>query len=312
MSIRWPEGKSFAFSIFDDTDLAVPGNFEKVYSCLGEKGLRTTKSVWPVTAKGFEPRSVAGSTCDDSEYLAHVLSLQRSGFEVGYHLSFHTGQKRAEILRGLDRFKELFGHDPVSMSNHASSEEGIYWGPARISMPLRAVYRTLMRRPWGSPHSGEQESSPYFWGDLCRERVRYVRNFVFEEIDTLGANPEMPYHDVRRPYVNAWFSSTHAPEINTCLAALSEPRQDLLEASGGACILYTHFGAGFQKDGQLNTRFKELIERLSRKNGWFVPVGTLLDHVAAQRGGVTKLENAARRRLEWKWFRHKISVGGTS
>ena len=35
MKITWPHGKSFAFSVFDDTDMAVPGNYEKVYDLLG-------------------------------------------------------------------------------------------------------------------------------------------------------------------------------------------------------------------------------------------------------------------------------------
>jgi hypothetical protein len=312
MKITWPHGKSFAFSIFDDTDLAVPGNYERVYECLGNAGLRTTKSVWPVTGEGFEARSRAGSTCDDAEYLAHVLGLQRDGFEIGYHLSFHTELKRAGIRRALDRFRELFGHDPHCMANHAGSREGIYWGPARLSTPLRQIYRLLMRRLRGSPHEGELESSEYFWGDLCRERVRYVRNFVFGGIDTMADCPMMPYHDPRRPFVNAWYASTHAPNLRTCLAALSEARQDQLEASGGACILYTHFAYGFQQDGPLNARFRELIERLGKKGGWFVPASTLLDHVASAHGGIQTLTDRDRLRLEAKWFAHKLSVGGTS
>lgn len=312
MSIIWPEGKRFAFTVFDDTDLAVPGNYEKVYECLAENGFRTTKSVWPTTGSGFEARSEAGSTCDDPEYLRHILSLQKQGFEIGYHLSFHTGLKREEIRRGLDRFKELFGHDPVCMSNHASSRESIYWGYERISQPLRFLYRILMRRLWGSPYQGERKESEFFWGDLCRERIRYVRNFVFDEINTLGACPAMPYFDPARPLVNSWYASTHAPEIKTCLAAISEERQDQLEESGGACILYTHFAAGFQNGSELNPRFKQLIERLGKKNGYFVPVGILLDHIAKSKGGLREIIPADRRRMERKWFVHKISIGGTS
>jgi hypothetical protein len=312
MKITWPEGKRFAFTVFDDTDLAVPGNYEKVYDCLADAGLKTTKSVWPTTGKGFDARSEHGSTCDDKDYLKHVLSLQKQGFEIGYHLSFHSGLLREEIRRGLDRFKDYFGHDPVSMSNHASSREGIYWGPARLSAPLRWVYRALMRRPFGSPHDGENPKSPYFWGDICRERIRYVRNFVYGDIDSLGAAPMMPYHDPRRPYVNAWYTSTHAPEIETCVSALSEARQDQLEESGGACILYTHFAAGFQKNGALDPRFAALVKRLGKKGGWFVPVGTLLDHVAKAHGGIRDITALERQRLEFKWFKHKVSVGGTS
>ena len=37
-------------------------------------------------------------------------------------------------------------------------------------------------------------------------------------------------------------------------------------------------------DGRLDPRFVQLMERLSAKNGWFVPVGTLLDASAVHPG----------------------------
>jgi hypothetical protein len=60
----------------------------------------------------------------------------------------------------------------------------------------------------------------------------------------------------------------------------------------------------------LQPRFKELMGRLARKNGWFVPVATLLDYLAAQRG-VTVLTTAGRHSLERAWFRSKLRVGHT-
>ena len=43
--IVWPQGKKFAFTIFDDTDLSKPGNYEVVYDFLRDLGFKTTKSV---------------------------------------------------------------------------------------------------------------------------------------------------------------------------------------------------------------------------------------------------------------------------
>jgi hypothetical protein len=306
--MQWPDGKRFAFTIFDDTDLSRPGNYEPMYELLYESGMLTTKSVWPATGPGLEARSAEGSTCDDAEYLRYVLALQARGFEIGYHNSYYRGLPREQIARALDRFKELFGHDPVTMSNHAMSAEGIYWGAARISPPLSTLYR-LWARGRESSHSGHEPGSPYFWGDLCRERIRYVRNFVFGGVDTLAACPWMPYHDPARPYVNAWYAATHAQHCAHFIEAIGEQRQDQLEASGGACIVYTHFAAEFVDGrGALNPRVRALIERLARKNGWFVPVGTLLDYLAARRG-VTRLASSARASLEWRWLAHKMLVG---
>lgn len=309
MPVTWPDGKTFAFSVFDDTDLAVPGNYERVYELLGELGMRTTKSVWPINGEGQPARGPDGSTCEDEEYLAHILLLQRAGFEIGYHNSSHTGVTREGVRRALDRFRDLFGVDPACMSNHQSNPEGIYWGADRLSMPLRALYR-MRHVGAGNRHQGHLEGSPYFWGDLCRERIRYVRSFVLDDIDTLRACPVMPYHDARRPYVRAWFASTNGSWCRHFVECLSEKRQDELEASGGACIVYTHFASQFQTASSLDPRFTHLMRRLAAKNGWFAPVSTILDHIARQRGTL-KLSGLARQRLEWRWFARKLLVGGT-
>ena len=310
MPITWPHGKAFAFSVFDDTDLAVPGNFEKVYELLGDLGVRTTKSVWPICGEGQPARGPDGSTCEDEAYLAHILMLQRAGFEIGYHLSSHTGVSRAGVRRALDRFRELFGTDPACMSNHQQNPEGMYWGADRLSLPLRALYKARQGFGRGEGHQGHIEGSPYFWGDLCRERIRYVRSFVFDHIDTLRACPVMPYHDPRRPYVRAWFASTYGSWCHHFIKCMSEERQDELEASGGVCIVYTHFASQFQTSLGLDPRFARLMRRLAGKNGWFAPVSAILDHIARQRGTV-ELSTLARQRLEWRWFQRKLLVGGT-
>ena len=74
--------------------------------------------------------------------------------------------------------------------------------------------------------------------------------------------------------------------------------------------MYTHFGKGFVENGQVTPRFRELMTRIARKGGWFVPVSELLDYIRAQRGELT-LSPAARRRLEWAWLMQKLA-GGTS
>jgi hypothetical protein len=308
--ISWPEGKQFAFSVFDDTDLSVPGNFEAVYDLLGSLGIRTTKSVWPAIGSDLQPRSSHGSTCDDEEYLRAVLKLQEAGFEIGYHNSYFEGLPSHRIEEALDRFRSMFGHDPSSMANHAESSEGMYWGYDRLSGVPKALYRLIMRRFGANPHRGHIPGSPEFWGNLCLERVRYVRNFVFGGIDTLAACPMMPYHDPLRPYVQAWFAASDAQLLSSCLNLLAERNQDLLEESGSACIVYTHFGSGFQQGLKVDQRFEYLIRRIAGKNGWFVPVSTLLDYIRSKRG-LTRLSATQRRSLEWRWFAHKLVAGRT-
>ena len=121
----------------------------------------------------------------------------------------------------------------------------------------------------------------------------------------------MPYYDPLRPYVNAWFAGSEGGEIDSYLNMLSEKNQDRLEKEGGACIMYTHFGKGFFRDGKLNPRFKKLMEWLSRKNGWFVPTGVLLDYLSCERG-IHEITVQERAHLEWKWLLHKLRMRGTS
>ena len=308
--ISWPLGKQFAFSVFDDTDLSAPGNFEAVYELLGSLGMRTTKSVWPATGGDLQQRSPHGSTCDDAEYLQTLLRLQQSGFEIAYHNSYYEGLPRQRVEQALERFKTLFGSYPSSMANHAESSEGIYWGHDRLSGLVRTLYRVINRRFGANPHQGHIPDSPYFWGDLCQARIRYVRNFVFGAIDTLAACPVMPYHDPLRPYVQAWFAASNGQVLRDCLKLLTEKNQDALERSGGACIVYTHLGSGFQHGHTVDKGFSRLLRRIASKDGWFVPVSTLLEHIRSQRGLVT-LSTAQRRNLEWRWFAHKLVAGST-
>ena len=72
--------------------------------------------------------------------------------------------------------------------------------------------------------------------------------------------------------------------------------------------MYTHFGHGFVDGGRLDARFVRLMERLARKNGWFVPVSVLLDHLLERRPDPV-LTDAQRRTLEWRWLAHKIRYG---
>jgi hypothetical protein len=72
--------------------------------------------------------------------------------------------------------------------------------------------------------------------------------------------------------------------------------------------MYTHFAHGFVDGGRLVPRFVELMERLARKDGWFVPASELLDYLLAHRPDPV-LTRAQRAALEWRWLVHKIRYG---
>ena len=308
MQVNWPDGKRFAFTVFDDADYDRLHNVRPIYDFLRDLGMRTTKSVWPLAAEREVP--LGGLSTEDPEYLAWVLELQRSGFEIGFHGARCHSSPREWTARGLERFRAQFGGAPRSMSNHFQNADSIYWGSARLSGLPRAIYRAANFRS-ALRCEGHVLSSPYFWGDLCRDQIGYVRNFVFREINTLKVCPFMPYHDATLPYVRAWYASSEGGEIESFVHMVSEQNQDRLAEEGGACIMYTHFAKGFFKDGKIDARIQRLMNRLASLGGWFVPVGTLLDFLAVQNGGNHEITAAERSRLQWRWLLSKLRHGSS-
>lgn len=304
--VEWPEGRAFAFTVFDDTDHATVENVGPVYGLLRDLGMRTTKSVWALAGDGT-PR-IGGATCDSPAYRDWTLELRDAGFEIGSHGATPMTSRREVVARSLDRFREIYGYDPDALANHSGCRESIYWGEDRVSGTSRFAYNLMTGFRRRGIFRGHREGDPLFWGDLCRERVRYVRNFTYADVNTLAACPVMPYQDPERPYVRAWFASSEGADLEAFNRCLGEAEQDRLETEGGACIMYTHFASGFWSDGELNQRFRELMQRLACKNGWFVPVTPLLDHLVQHRG-LMVLTPAQRRALERRWLRSKIRAG---
>ena len=100
---RWPGGRRFAFTIFDDTDGMTLENGPPVYDLLDRLDMRITKSVWPTAAPAWRPTS--GSTCADGDYLTWVLALQAQGHEIGYHNATDGSSTREQTRAALDRFR---------------------------------------------------------------------------------------------------------------------------------------------------------------------------------------------------------------
>ncbi|MEI8349024.1 MAG: hypothetical protein WCI77_02625 [Candidatus Omnitrophota bacterium] len=313
--IKWPHGKNFAFTIFDDTDNSTIANTRDVYAFLYDCGFLTTKSVWVFdsTEKSQVGKEwTAGDTCDDKEYVQWLKDLQSLDFEIGLHSVSTHRSRRDRVIYGIERFRDIFGYYPQSASQHLDyrENESMYWGNRRVSGFNEYLYNTITLNRFKGKSKGHIEKSEYFWGDICKQRIKFMRNFVFSDINTLKTCPVMPYHDDERPYVNYWFASSEGRDLKSYIECIKEKNQDNLEASGGACIVYTHFASGFFNHGKLDCNFKFLMERLSKKNGWFVPVSTLLDYLLRIKGHQV-ISNTEKNRLERKWLWHKIRHGTT-
>lgn len=301
----WPDEKKFAFTIFDDPDAQTEEDSRVVYRFLADLGFRTTKALWAMGPR--RNSNSGGDTCNIKTYRQHCCELQALGFELGFHNATSHSVCRDETIESLELFREYFGCFPLTMANHYN-EEAMYWGDVRLTGARRAVYNFLTLGRKRNRYFGHVEGHPAFWGDICRKRIRYCRNFVYTGVNTLKYCPWMPYRDPLRPYVNAWYASTEGANCRTYIRALGEAGQDQLESEGGACIMYTHFGHGFVTDGKLHPRFQNLMKRLSRKNGWFAPTAVLLDYLAAK-NGITELDNQQRKSLESRWLFEKLFRG---
>ena len=306
--MRFPDGKQFAFTVIDDTDVATVQNVGPIYRLLEELGMRTTKTIWPLRCPEGSADFASSQTLEDPEYLEFALDLQRRGFEIASHGATMESSPRERTLLGLERMRATFGAYPVVHANHANNRENLYWGAARVDNPVvRAVYRRAMRG--NIPFDGHLQDSAYWWGDVARARVRYVRNLTFDALDVTSVNPTLPYVDPRRPLVNWWFSAADAENCVEFNELVDESAQERLERQHGVAIVATHFGKGFVSDGQVNARTRALLESLSRRPGWFVPVGELLDWMRAQ-GAAGELSPPEWRRMQWLWlwglFRRRI------
>lgn len=298
----FPDGKQFAFSIIDDTDGATVGNVRPIYELLTACGMRTTKTVWPVSCPEGSEHFGQSQTLEDLDYRQFVLDLQARGFEIAFHGATMESSPRERTQRALELFCETFGSYPRLHVNHSTNLENLYWGAGRIDEPLvRLLYKTL-GRDWKVKFQGHIERSEYFWGDACEQRIDYVRNLTFNRMNLLRVNPSMPYSDDKRPFVRWWFSSADADDCSAFNHLLRESEQERLQRDGGVCIVSTHFAKGFVQDGRVQPRTRELLHALSQRPGWFTTAAELLDWLRARRASM-KLPANEWRSMQWTWLR---------
>jgi len=282
----FPLEKSFAFSILDDTDDATEGNVRPIYALLNELGIRTTKTVWPLSTTRPSRRFFAGDTLQEAGYLEFVHELVERGVELAWHCASKESSARGRTQEAFDYFSREFGFVPEIHCNHGYNRENLYWGPGRyrntiVRFAMR-MYAKLRRAP---EFSGEAPNSPYFWGDLCRQHIRFVRNYTFSDINVLNNDPHMPYRLSSTPYVQYWFSTADAPNVRAFNRLITRENIDRLERERGICILSTHLGKGFVKDGAVDVETEDMLRHLASRTGWFVPVSEILEFLLARNNG---------------------------
>ncbi|MFA6216036.1 MAG: hypothetical protein WDL87_00060 [Candidatus Omnitrophota bacterium] len=283
----YPDGLNFAFTVTDDPDGAKLEKVKVVYDTLDKLGFKTTIACWVFKPKDLEAmpdqmEQQESATLEDAAYLKFIKYFQKKGFEIALH-TVTSGHDTSDVTRrGYERFKEVIGCYPKINIMHSKNKENIYWGR---NISSNALWRYLVSMYSKIDFSGEDRKSPYFWGDICREKTKYLRLWGTSQINTLKFNPSMPYHEQEKPYVNYWFSFSDGYNGIFFSKLLTKKNVNKLVRERGSCIVYTHFAAGFcekinDDNYVLRRDIEEILEDLaSRKEGWFVPTSDLLDRL---------------------------------
>ena len=238
--LRWPPFPHRAgFTITDDTDAASLDTVRAVYDVLDAHGVRATKTVWvfppeePCGIPALPPSIQRGVTLADPDYRRYCEHLAARGFEITLHGATAGNNRRATIERAFAELDRSFPRAATYIC-HAKNADNPYWQEKVVA---RGPLRWLLSRYAGAHRcSGEDPASPYFWGDLCRERVRYIRLVRTRDANTLAANPSMPYFEREKPYVRGWFSATK----RSFRFVTQDDVLERLQREWGLCMLYQY------------------------------------------------------------------------
>ncbi len=298
----WPDGKQFAFTVVDDTDFATVQNVKPIYDLLISLNIKTTKTVWVYPSRN----KISGESLQDPHYTEFVLDLQRKGFEIAMHGVGSGRFNRQEIFQGYEVFNKLMGHYPQMHINHSGNTDNLYWGYHRFGSLLRSLFYRVSAQ--SRRFHGEWEKSEFFWGDLARKHIRYIRDKVYLNTNTLKADPKMPYRRADRAQSNFWFSASDGHTAEEFNDLIEPARIDQLKKEGGLCIVFTHFACGFlTANSQVDPQFKARMTYLAQQNGWFAPATTILDYIQAQRSEkAVEASPLYTNVLDFKWLIHRL------
>jgi hypothetical protein len=302
--IIYPQGKDFIFSIYDDTDVATLDSIRPIYDYLNLLNIKTTKSVWPL-GTNLQSSYRGSDSLENENYATYIKKLHDRGFEISFHSATMVSSRRKKIDYALKLFYDILKFYPRSYTAHAGNRENIYSGSSKFTTDLlKKAYKILYYKKNGY-YQGHIQDSEFFWGDMVLKYFDYVRNFVFDEINLLNIGVIFPYTTSFHPWVKYWFFTSDADNVAEFNRLISEKNQQKLEDERGICIISTHFGKGFVKEGRLNDTTKKLLKKISNRNGWFVPVSEVLDFMRKKNSN-NEISSYSLLKLELKFIFHSF------
>jgi len=283
-SFKYPDSAEFAFTILDDTDDTTVANGCPIYDLLDRLDIRISKTVWAWDAPP-EKRGpyFKGETLSSPEYLQWVGTLADKGFEIAFHNATMGSSERSDTIKALDFIERELGKPVRLHCNHGQNRENLYWGRQRYSSMLIKLANAVHEKfSPGIAYEGNDIDSPYYWADVAMERLSYLRSFTFNKLNCAKIPPGRPYIDTMKRNTPLLFNTADAPDVAAFNKLVTVDSINQLRRQGGWAIISTHFGKGFFNNGVINSQFKEAMEYLATQPGWYVPVTTLLDFIAAR------------------------------
>ncbi len=304
----FPDGKSFAFTVLDDTDDTTLRTGKPVYDYLFEKGIICTKTVWALSPPpGGAGAYAAGSTLQDIKYRSWVKELAEKGYEIAFHNASMVSSKREDTLKAILLIEDLIGIKLRLHCNHGQNKENLFWGDKRYDSGfIRWFVRQLNPKSTGQ-YVGDDEQSDYFWLDFASQYFDYMRSFTYQSLLYAEKNIGAPYKKENQRWNGCFFATADAPTVYDFNRLVNERDIDKLAKRNGYAIVSTHFGKGFYSDGVLNKKFKRVVDVLVDKGGWFVPVSALLDYIRIREGGCRKLSKWDLRKIEYFHLIDRVS-----
>lgn len=278
MKVVWlPDFYDAGIAITDDPDNGTFEQFKTMYDVLASLHLPTTRAMWlfePAESTGTPqlPISFYASLLTDAICLDYCKKLHASGFEICLHGASSGNNDRTHMLAAIQFIEQEIGKLSVHIC-HSKNAENLYWDS---KCTHSRIVSFLLRCYSKNTCFGEVEGSRYFWGDICREKINYIRFYRTRQVNTLAFNPSMPYHESYKPYVNYWFSATkgYLPKLYT------QENLDELCKANGASIAYQYMHKYVNRDGVIDAGVLETLERIANdKRIYFRPASVLLDRL---------------------------------
>jgi len=156
--------KKFILVLTNDPDHGKTEHCRKVFDRFNKIGLKWTIAVFnhiendnSQLAKHCYKRET--NSLEDKKYRELILELRSQGYEVAWHGYSQISNSRDKFIKGLEEFKEIFGHYPFTYIEHGSH-------------PKTHKLEMVKKETLGA--EGKNSQSQFYIEDLIKEKITLI------------------------------------------------------------------------------------------------------------------------------------------